>query len=230
MNAHYYWQSKKFNMMHILSALSLSHNTSADKIYICFPRNLHPLNIYWRMLSFIPKVHFIDLPPVSNADSTDDVFQNAEMLNLIAMKNNSGMAVGFDSYFIKDICKINTRNNFFCSDNGIRMGFISAKKNNKKIDMFVKEILKEHYEYGRIVEMIASSCKCKNIFWDHSRSGKMDKEKHIVNFNGNDGFTVFNEDDFELFINAELFESMKTMLMKCRKKDKYRKIAEAVHL
>lgn len=239
MNAFYYWQSQEFNMMNVLSALSLSFNTTVENIYIYYDGDDHPANIYWQMLQFIPKVFlspmqekYKDMIHIKKPDNMDDVFKNSMLMNFLFMYANTGLAVSFDSFFLKDICAFKSKLPFF-GNGDIYFGLLHFREKNCAIKRIMKKIAKKKYDYEHVTEYVSrkfQNHKNADVVWQHRRDQKIDKNKYIVDFQANEGFKLFDQDEFELFLNDELLAKMKVMMEKCKRTEKYFRIASIIHL
>lgn len=239
MDAYYFWQSKEFNLMNVFSPLSLSFNTSVENIYIYYDAGDHPQNIYWKMLQFIPRVilapvhnKYKSLAHIDKPTSMEEVFKHSILMNFVFMNQVSGYAASFDSYFTRDICEIKTTKPFF-GNGEIYFGLLLFREKKCIIKRIMKKIVKAKYNYEQLEEFIKKKFKNSrnmDVIWKHDRKDKYNKQKYVVDFGASEGFKLFDQDDFELFLNEDLLADIKNMLNKCKKTNEYFQIASVIHL
>lgn len=225
MNAYYSWCSKEFNLLNVLSVLSMSYITSVDNIIINFNINHYPKNIYWQMLNFIPKVFFnsIDYSKIPNSDS---IFEDSAIMNFVSAKNQSGILASFDNIFIKDILKINRLEPMFSEQSDLYY-FNNQRKTNK----VVKRIVKNKYDYQKIKTYVNKKYKInKDILWEHTIDQPVPRNIYVVNMSKIEGFNLFDKTEYNRIINENVLDFIYGMLTKCRQKEKYIKIAQAIQM
>lgn len=191
------------------------------------------------MLNYIPKVIITPVQSATNGMAhigqpydMKSVFEYSAIAEFLLMQQSPCLAVSFDSLFLKDICDINRMQPFF-GNGEIYPSLFYFRENNWNLKKIVKRITKENYTYDKLFEFINKKFKHKkngDTVWLHTANFAMPKGLYVASMNGEDGFALFDEDDFYLKLHVNLFKALETLLNKCQKKENYKQIVQAISL